>query len=92
MCGWLALGLLVPAALAAPGAPGGAGHGLVVPTDRGLVHRSDLTGVRLDLHSDRAVRAAYRHLRDTLTEQEFWPLPCSSTTGCAKTPTKGVGS
>ena len=32
-----ALGLLVPTAMAAPGMPGGAGHGLVVPTDRGLV-------------------------------------------------------
>src|SRR6266699_3220884 len=40
----LALGLLVPAALAAPGAPGGAGHGLVVPTDRGLVQGKSAEG------------------------------------------------
>ena len=33
----LALGLLVPTALAAAGGTTGAGHGLVVPTDRGLV-------------------------------------------------------
>ena len=42
----LALGLLVPAALAAPGAPGGAGHGLVVPTNRGLVQGKSGRGHR----------------------------------------------
>jgi carboxylesterase type B len=40
----LALGLLVPAALAVPGTPGGAGHGLVVPTDRGLVQGKSAEG------------------------------------------------
>src|SRR5437870_2579243 len=40
----LALGLLVPTALAAPGTPGGAGHGLVVPTDRGLVQGKSAEG------------------------------------------------
>jgi hypothetical protein len=38
----LALGLLVPAALAAPG---GAGHSLVVPTDRGLVQGKPAEGI-----------------------------------------------
>jgi para-nitrobenzyl esterase len=41
----LALGLLVPAALAAPGAPGGSGHGLVVPTNRGLVQGKSAEGI-----------------------------------------------
>ena len=41
----LALGLLVPAALAAPGAPGGSGHGLVVPTNRGLVRGKSAEGI-----------------------------------------------
>ena len=44
----LALGLLVPAAVAAPGSsgsPGGAGRGLVVPTDRGLVQGKPAEGI-----------------------------------------------
>ena len=41
----LALGLLVPAAAAAPGSPGGAGRDLVVPTDRGLVQGKQAEGI-----------------------------------------------
>jgi len=44
----LALGLLAPTAMAtpgAPGAPGGTGHGLVVPTDRGLVQGKSAEGI-----------------------------------------------
>src|SRR5690349_23248855 len=41
----LALGLLVPAAVAAPGSPAGAGRDLVVPTDRGLVQGKSAEGI-----------------------------------------------
>src|SRR5580704_12981019 len=41
----LALGLLVPTALAAAGGTAGAGHGLVVPTDRGLVQGKPAEGI-----------------------------------------------